>query len=191
MPDINKQDQKQPQITQHGAGNNEAQILPGVQAGLEMIRRAGEATNESLRRSAEVAIATQFQIAQDSFRVFEEMRRQAAQMACDTKGDTHRFLMLPTIAGRTLRDVQQGVTGLVEGAAQINLRTAQASLRAADPAGLIALQQRFIRDHVDLLTQGTATLMRAVQRTTEEALRPQKEQVQQHRTEEHYRQAAE
>ena len=76
-----------------------------------------------------------------------------------------------------MRDLQQGVTNLVEGVVQTNLRAAQELFRLANPAPVVELQQRFAREYTDTLLQNSATLVRAVRRTADEALRPLEQQI--------------
>jgi hypothetical protein len=71
------------------------------------------------------------------------------------------------------------VAGLVEGVVQTNLRATQELLRLADPAAMIELQQRCMRDYLDALMQGTATLVHAIRRTADETLRPLEQQDEQ------------
>ena len=77
------------------------------------------------------------------------------------------------------RDLQQGVAGLFEGVARTNLRVAQEMFRMSNPAAVVELQQRFLREYMDALLQGSATLARAVRRTADETLRPLEQQSEQ------------
>ena len=102
--------------------------------------------------------------------------------------------VLPRAAEGGLRDTQQAVAGLVEGVVQTNLRVTQELFRLSNPAAMVELQQRFVREYLDTLMSGTATLVRAVRRTADETLRPLEEQVQQRQTQngqQGYQQAAE
>jgi CBS domain-containing protein len=71
-----------------------------------------------------------------------------------------------------MRDLQQALSDLVEGVARTNLRAIEELVRLANPSGAIALQQRFIRDYLDALVEGGASILRATRRTAEETLRP-------------------
>jgi hypothetical protein len=73
--------------------------------------------------------------------------------------------------------MQQGVTGLVEGVVQTNLRAAQELFRLANPAPFVELQQRFAREYTDTLLRNSATLVRAMRRTADETLRPLEQQI--------------
>src|SRR3712207_1829222 len=88
-----------------------------------------------------------------------------------------QLMALPNAAEGGLRDLQQGMTNLVEGVVQTNLRAAQELFRLANPAPVVELQQRFAREYTDTLLQNSATLVRAVRRTADEALRPLEQQI--------------
>lgn len=151
----------------------------GAEAGSEAFRRAGDAASDTTRRSAQAVAESQRQIAQDAAQKFEEVSRKMARAAQGTTEDVRRFMALPNAAEGGLRDLQQSMTGLVEGVVQTNLRVAQEMLRLSNPAAVVELQQRFIREYLDTLMQGSATLVRAVRRTADETLRPLEEQIEQ------------
>jgi hypothetical protein len=60
---------------------------------------------------------------------------------------------------------------------QTNLRVAQELFRLSNPAPIVELQQRFVREYTDTLVRNGATLVRAVRRTADETLRPLEEQL--------------
>ena len=144
----------------------------GTEAGAEAMRRASEAASETARRSAQAVAEAQRQIAQDAAQRFEEVSRKVAEAAKGTTENVRQLMALPNAAEGGLRDLQQGVTGLVEGVVQTNLRVAQELFRLANPAPFVELQQRFAREYTDTLLQNSATLVRAVRRTADETLRP-------------------
>jgi hypothetical protein len=191
MNDMSKQDQKQAEFARRATDTSVNLGRQGAHAGAEAVRHAGEGANEAVRRSVQATIESQNQIMLDYVQIFEEAGRKVAEMARGTSEDMRRFFVLPQVTEGGLRDVQQSVTGLVEGVLQTNLHTAQALFRLANPTAVVELQQRFIRNYMDVLMQGTATLVRAVHRTTGAALHPLEEQVQQRQQEERYRNAAE
>ena len=124
-------------------------------------------------------VESQRQIAQDAAQRFEEVSRKMAEAAKGTTENMRQLMALPNAAEGGLRDLQQGVTGLVEGVVQTNLRAAQELFRLANPAPLVELQQRFVREYTDTLLRNSAVLVRAVRRTADEALRPLEEQIRQ------------
>ncbi len=88
-------------------------------------------------------------------------------------------MTLPHAAEGGLHDMRQGMAGLIEAVVQTNLRATQELFRLTNPTAIIDLQQRFVRDYMDTLMQGTATLVRAVRRTADETLPPLENQIEQ------------
>ena len=124
---------------------------------------------------------SQRRIVQDAADRFEEVSRKVAQAAQGTTENVRRLFALPNAAEGGLRDIQQGMVGLVEGVVQTNLRVAQELFRLSSPAPIVELQQRFLREYTDTLVRNSATLVRAVRRTADETLRPLEEQLAQQR----------
>jgi len=151
----------------------------GTEAGAEAMRRAGEAANDTARRSTQAVVESQRQIAQDAAQRFEEVSRKVADAARGTTENVRRLMSLPNAAEGGLRDLQQGMTGLVEGVVQTNLRAAQELFRLANPAPFVELQQRFAREYTDTLLRNGATLVRALRRNADETLRPLEQQIRQ------------
>ena len=151
----------------------------GADAGADAARRASEAAGETARRGAQAVVESQRQIAQDAAHRFEEVSRKVAEAARGTTKNVRQLMALPNAAEGGLRDLQQGVTGLVEGVVRTNLRAAQELFRLANPAPLVELQQRFVREYTDTLLRNSATLVRAVRRTADETLRPLEQQIEQ------------
>jgi hypothetical protein len=145
--------------------------------GTEAMRRASEAATDTARRSTQAVADAQRQIAQDAAQRFEEVSRKVAEAARGTTENMRRLMALPNAAEGGLRDLQQGVAGLIEGVVQTNLRAAQELFRLADPAPFVELQQRFAREYTDTLLRNSATLVRAVRRTADETLRPLEQQI--------------
>ena len=148
----------------------------GTEAGTDAARRASETASDTAGRSAQAVAEAQRQIAQDAAQRFEEVSRKVAEAARGTTENVRQLMAVPNAAQGGLRDLQQGVTGLVEGVVQTNLRVAQELFRLANPAPFVELQQRFAREYTDTLLQNSATLVRAVRRTADETLRPLEEQ---------------
>jgi Phasin protein len=187
-------------VQQGGRAAGEA-LRQGAEAGAEVARRAGEAGADAVRRGAEVADETfrrgaqavaesQRQIVQDAAQRMEEVSRKVAEAARGTTENVRRFLSLPNSAEGGLRDLQQGVTSLVEGVVQTNLRAAREVFRLADPAPFVELQQRFAREYTDAVLQNSAVLVRAVRRTADEALRPLEQEIEHQQQEQRQREPA-
>ena len=175
-----------------GAGATAEATRQGTHAGIEAMRRAGETANETVRRTTQVVAEGQRQITHEAAQTFQEVSRKIAQVAQGTSEEARRLAVLPHAAEGGLHDMRQGMAGLVEGVMQTNLRATQELFRLANPVAIVELQQRFARQYMDTLMQGTATLLRAVRRTADETLGPIEAQAHQHRqTRPPYRRAAE
>ena len=155
----------------------------GVEAGADAARHLGDAANDTARRGAQAVADAQRQIVQDAAQRFEEVSRKVAEAAQGTTENVRRLMALPNAAEGGLRDLQQGVAGLVEGVVRTNLRAAQELFRLANPAPFVELQQRFAREYTDTLLRNSAALVRAVRRTADEALRPLEQQIAQRQRE--------
>ncbi|MBL6459576.1 phasin family protein [Belnapia sp. T6] len=150
-----------------------------TEAGADSARRGAELANDTTRRGAQAVADAQRQIAQDAAQRFEEVSRKVAEAARGTTENVRQLMALPNAAEGGLRDLQQGVAGLVEGVVQTNLRAAQELFRLTNPAPLVELQQRFAREYTDALLRNSATVVRAMRRTADETLRPLEEQIRQ------------
>lgn len=144
----------------------------GAKAGVEAIRRASETANETVRRSTQALAEGQRQIAQDTAQTLEAVSRKVAEAAQGASEDVRHLLTLPHAAEGGLRDMQQGVAGLVEGVVQTNLRMTKELFRFSNPTAVVEMQQRFAQEYMDTLLQGTAAMLRAIRRTADETLRP-------------------
>ena len=149
------------------------------EAGTEAMRRAGDMANDTARRGTQAVAESQRRIAQDAAQRFEEVSRKVAEATKGTTENVRQLMALPNAAEGGLRDLRQGVTGLFEGVVQTNLRVSQDLFRLSDPAPFVELQQRFAREYTDTMLRNGATLVRAMRRTADEALRPLEEQIRQ------------
>ncbi|HKH68782.1 MAG TPA: phasin family protein, partial [Reyranella sp.] len=144
-------------------------------------RRAADAASDTVRRGTQAVVESQRRIAQDAAQRFGEVSRKVAEATKGTTENMRRLMALPNAAEGGLRDLQQGVTSLVEGVVQTNLHAAQELFRLANPAPFVELQQRFAREYTDTVLRNGATLVRAMRRTADETLRPLEQQIQQQR----------
>jgi Phasin protein len=156
-------------------------VRGGAEAGAEATRRAGEATGEMTRRGTQAAAESGRRLTEEAADRFEETGRQMVQAVQDTAEDMRRLMVLPRAADGGLRDMQQALSGLVDGVLRTNLRATQELVRLANPGAVIELQRRFAREYLDALLEGQATLLRAVRRTAEETLHPLEAQIEQRR----------
>lgn len=155
------------------------------------MRQAGETANETLQRSTQTVAEGHRQIAQDAAQRFEQMSQKMTEIMQSTSANMTHLFALPNAAEGGLHDMQKSVAGLVQGVMQTNLRATQELLRLGNPVAIVNLQQRFMREYTDMLMQGTATLVHAIRRTADEALRPLEAQVAQRKLDQRMASAAE
>ena len=71
------------------------------------------------------------------------------------------------------------MVGLVEGVVQTNLRATEELLRLTNPSAVLELQQRFVRDYMSALLEGSVEIVRAVRQTAEQTLPPLEQHLRQ------------
>jgi hypothetical protein len=145
-------------------------------------QRAGETGSETMRRSMEAFVDHQHQVVQTAAKQFEEITHKAAEAAQGIAADLGAFMTLPTAADKIgLEDLRQSITDIIEGVVRTNVRATQELLQITNPSGFVELQQRYMREYLDVLMHGTATFFRAMRRTADETLRPVEQQLEQRR----------
>jgi hypothetical protein len=166
------------------------------EAGADAVNRSGRVGGESLRHGTQHLAESQQQIIQNAAEQFEQLSRKVAQAFQGSSDDVRSLMVLPSAARGGLQDLQQGMTGLIEGIVQTNLQATQELFRLTNPGAYVELQHRFMRQYLDALIENSVNLVRAVRRTADETLGPLEQQLQQRRSarqdeNEEYRQAAE
>lgn len=151
------------------------------EAGADVLNRAGHAGAAALRKGGEMIAGTQREIAQETARQFEEFGHKMAEAARESADNLRSIMVLPSPVGSGIRDIQQAASSLVEGVVHTNLRATREWFRLANPAAVIDLQRRFVREYLGALLEGSAILVRAVHRSAEEALGPIEQQIEQAR----------
>lgn len=153
----------------------------GAEVGAEILDRAGDAASAAARRSAHLLAASQRELAHGAADQIEEVGQKMAQAARESAEALRSLMSLPSPVGSGAREVQQGVSSLMEGVVRSNLRATQEFFRLANPGAVIDVQRRFVREYLDAFMQGSANIVRAVRRSAEETLRPIEEQIEQGR----------
>jgi hypothetical protein len=166
------------------------------EAGADAVNRSGRVGGESIREGTQHLAETQRQIIQNTAEQFEQLSRKVAEAVQGSTEDVRSLMVLPSAARGGLQELQQGVTGLIEGIVHTNLQATQELLRLANPGAYVELQHRFVRQYLDALIENSVNLVRAVRRTADETLGPLEQQLQQRRStrqdeNQEYRQAAE
>ena len=165
------------------------------EAGADAVNRSGRVGGESIREGTQHLADTQRQIIHNAAEQFEQLSRKVAEAVQGSSEDVRSLMVLPSAARGGLQDLQQGVTGLIEGIVHTNVQATQELFWLTNPGAYVELQHRFVRQYLDALIENSVNLVRAVRRTADETLGPLEQQLQQRRSgrqdqNQEYRQAA-
>lgn len=147
------------------------------EAGEQAMRHFGSATGETVRRGTQAIADGQHRLAHDMAEQFEETARKIAGALQDTASNMHALMSVPGTAGGGWQDLQHGFGSLVEGVISTNLRATAELCRMASPAAIVELQQRFMREYLDTLMEGSVAFARASREAAEQTLRPLQERL--------------
>jgi hypothetical protein len=140
---------------------------------IRAVEQAEELTGETEELTAEAV-----QAAGDAMTRTAEEQREAMTDAAEQFGEAsrtfahgnaenmHRLLTFAGTAHGGLHDLQECLTGLVEGVVRTNLRLAQEMFLVESPRAFAELQQRFLREYFDAFEKGAAALIRATAKET-------------------------
>lgn len=160
------------------AGHTVAEaVRRGGESVAETLRRSSEAAQEIARHGALVGLEGGRRLMVGSAEQVQELGRRTTEAFQEATEGMRRLTILPGTAMDGVRDMQQAVTGFMSGVARTNLRCAQELLRMVDPTAAVTLQQRYLREYLDVLMEGGTTIAGAACRTAQEALRPIEERV--------------
>ena len=168
----------------HRAGSTGAQAAElGGRTASAAVRHTGEAGAEAAMRTTELAMeAAQFgvrlpvgaqqRLVEDMADQIAEVGRRLAEAIRQGMDDARMLMPLSQVAVDGLRVGQRVLAGLAEDTTRSGLCIAQELFRLAGPSAAIELQQRFAREYLGALAESQASVLRAVRRTADEALRP-------------------
>ncbi|MBV8456269.1 MAG: CBS domain-containing protein [Acetobacteraceae bacterium] len=147
----------------------------GSQASAEAVRHLSRAASETARRSGENYAGAQQEFMETASRQFEQTISGLTRALQDSAREWRTFMQLPTVAGDGLWELQRSLNGAAEQVFRTNLRASQELLRMISPATIAELQQRFMRDYLSALLEGSTGVFRAVRLTAEQTLEPLEE----------------
>jgi len=148
-------------------------------AGAAATRLTTQVGAETTRRSVETLAEGQRTLIEDMAEQFERIGQQVARSVQESTSGLRTFVIPPQGADENLRDLQEGVAGLVNGVVQSNVRMTQQLLQLANPSAVFDLQRRFVRDYMDALLQGSSAIIRAARKTADQTLQPIQERIEQ------------
>jgi CBS domain-containing protein len=165
---------------QRGGQAAASAMREGAQSGAETMRRGGDAAAEMTRRGAQEVSEGGRRFAEEAAHDMDETAERTAEALRRMAQDISRLMMMPRSAGGGLQDMQEAMGQLMNGVMRTNLRVTQEMFRRSNPGAVVELQGSFIREYLETLVEGGATMLRATRRTADEALRPLEERMQQH-----------
>jgi len=164
--------------TMEQAGRRSSEVLQrSSEAGAETIRHLGQAVGETARRGTRDFAETQHEFMQTTARHFEETVGRLAQVVQESAEEWRTLMQLPNVAGGGLQDIQRGMNSAVESVIRTNLNATRELFRMASPAAIAELQQRFMRDYLGALLEGSTAVVRAVRYSADRTLQPLEEHV--------------
>jgi CBS domain-containing protein len=147
----------------------------GSEASAETVRHLGHAASETVRRTGENYAGAQQEFMETASRQFEQTISRLTRALQDSAREWRTFMQLPNVAGEGLWELQRSLNGAAEQVFRTNLRASQELLRMISPATIAELQQRFVRDYLSALLEGSTGVFRAVRLTAEQTLEPLEE----------------
>ena len=164
---------------QRGGQAAASAVRESAESGAEAMRRGGDAAAEMSRRRAQEVSEGGRRFAEEAVHGLEETAERTAETLRRMAQDLSRLMMMPRSAGGGLQDMQEAMGQLMNGVMRTNLRMTQEMFRRSNPSAAVELQGAFIREYLETLVEGGATMLRATRRTADEALRPLEERIQQ------------
>jgi CBS domain-containing protein len=159
--------------TMEQAGRSGSEILQrGSEAGAETMRHLSEATTETARRGARGAIDVQQEFVETTAKQFEEAVGKLSEGFQQTAQEWRTLMEIPRATGVGLQDVQRSVTHTVEAVMRTNLHAMQELMRSTNVATLATIQQRFMREYLNALLDGSTIIARAVRQSADQMLHP-------------------
>ncbi|MFL5286067.1 MAG: CBS domain-containing protein [Rhodopila sp.] len=155
-------------------------------AGAEATRFTAQVGTEAARRSVDRLAEGQRTLIEEMAEHLETLSQQMVRSMQEGASDLRSFIVPPQNAGENLRDLQEGISTLVSGVVQSNVRMTKELLRAANPNLMFDLQRRFMREYMDTLLQGGSAIIRAARHSAELTLQPIEHRIEQRQ---HERQA--
>ncbi len=163
--------------TEH-AGRSSAEALRRTEeAGAETMRHLGRVAGETARRSTQDYAEVRHEFVQGAATQFEDTMSRLAQVVQESAQEWRTVMQLPHLAGGGLQEIQRSVNGAVESVIRTNLSATRELFRIASPAAMAEFQQRFMREYLGALLEGSTAVVRAVRESAEQTLQPLEERM--------------
>ncbi len=143
-----------------------------AETGAETIRHLGQAAGESVRRGTQGYAEMHHEFVQSAGKHYEDTVSRLARVVQELAQEWRTVMQMPDATGSGLRQIQRSLNDAVESVIRTNLSAAQELFRIASPAAIAELQQRFMRDYLSALLEGSTAVIRAVRHSAEQTLQP-------------------
>ena len=161
-------------IEQASRGSGET-MRRTTEASAEIVRHLGHAAGETARRSGESYAGAQEEFMETASRQFEQTISRLTRAMQDSAREWRTIMQLPNVAGDGIWELQRSLNCAAEQVVRTNLRASQELFRMISPATIAELQQRFLRDYLSALLEGSTGVIRAIRLTAEQTLEPLEE----------------
>lgn len=142
------------------------------QAGAETMRHLSAAGARTAQRNAQGMIDVQQDFIAETAQQVEETIRGFSRTLAETARDWRDLMSLPRAGGAALQDVQRTMGHTAEAIMRTNLDAMREIFRTTSPMALAGLQQRFMRDYLAALLDGSTAVVRAVRQSAGQMLEP-------------------
>jgi CBS domain-containing protein len=139
----------------------------GGQAMQEGMHSAGQTAERGMRASGEGAR----EFIESATAEVGEMSHRMAKAAEQTAEDLRALMTIPGFGGG-MQEMQHAMTGMLHRIVEGNLRASQEVFRVTNLGAVVELQQRFARQYLNGLIEGSAEILRVSRNLAEEALQP-------------------
>ena len=147
-----------------------------VQEGARATQRSMEVAGQTARSGLEGLGEGAQNLAEAGADQFERMGEMMADMARDAAESARMMVTFSTFTNEGVRGMQEATSSLLQRVVQTNVRAMQDLVQQANFGGVTSFQQRFIREYLQTMVQGSAELVRAAQQLADEAVRPLEEE---------------
>ncbi|WP_448189214.1 CBS domain-containing protein [Azospirillum sp. sgz301742] len=140
-------------------------------------QRGIDASGQAVRRGIEDVGQSAQTLAEASADQFTRMGEMMADAARDAAESAHMMVTFSNFTNEGLRGMQEATSNLLQRVVQTNVRAMQEMVQHNSFGELASRQQRFIREYLQTMVQGSAELVRAAQELANEAVRPLEQQA--------------
>ena len=149
----------------------------GMQEAGRATQRTMDTGGQAVRRGLEEVGQGAQSLAEASADQFARMGEMMADAARDAAENARMMVTFSNFANDGVRGMQEAASNMLQRVVQTNVRAMQELVQQASLGEAASRQQRFIREYLQTMVQGSAEMVRAAQELANEAVRPLEEQA--------------